>query len=115
MIEPVGDRILVSPEAEADTVRGGIIIPSTTQEKPQIGTILELGADVNKKPGGISSSAEWSQQQAGLKKGELAVGQRVLYGKYSGTEITVDGTGYLILRADDVLAILHPPAEQSGS
>jgi chaperonin GroES len=111
VIEPIGDRILVAPEPEQETIRGGIVIPTTSQEKPQIGVILEMGPDVNKQPS-IASSAEWSQQQAGAKKGQLVIGQRIIYGKFSGTEITVEGEPYLILRAEDVLAIVHPPAEQ---
>lgn len=114
MIEPIGDRILIAPEPEQETIKGGIVIPSTVQEKPQIGVILEMGPEVNKQTP-AATSAEWSQQQAGAKKGQLVIGQRILYGKYSGTEITVDGENFLILRADDVLAIIHPPAEQKGS
>jgi len=83
---PQGDRVLVeAAEAESKTM-GGIIIPDTAKEKPQKGVVVAVGP--------------------GKKKDEpvtLKVGDKVLYGKYSGTEINIDGKEYLIMRADDVL------------
>ena len=83
---PQGDRVLVeAAEAESKTT-GGIIIPDTAKEKPQKGVVVAVGP--------------------GKKKDEpvtLKVGDKVLYGKYSGTEISIDGKEYLIMRADDVL------------
>ena len=87
-VKPLADRVLVEPaQAEEKTV-GGIIIPDTAKEKPQKGTVVAVG------PG---------------KKDEpmtLKVGDTVLYGKYSGTEITIDANHYLIMKESDVYAIL---------
>lgn len=106
-IEPVGDRILIKPEPEEETVKGGIIIPTTAQEKPQIGLILEMGPMVGVKAQASSLAA--GVRGEGDDRQQLANGQRVLYGKFSGTEITVDSEAYLILRDVDILAILHSP------
>lgn len=87
-IKPLADRVIVEPAAAEEKTASGIIIPDTAKEKPQKGTVLAVG------PG---------------KKDEpmtLKVGDTVLYGKYSGTEISVDGADYLIMRESDVLAII---------
>ncbi len=91
-IKPLADRVIVKP-AEKETMKGGIIIPDTAKEKPQQGTIVAVG------PGSVSDSGERVTPE--VKKGDT-----VLYGKYSGTEVNVDGVDYLILRESDVLAIL---------
>lgn len=91
-IKPLADRVIVKP-MEKETMKGGIIIPDTVKEKPQQGTIVAVG------PGQISDSGERVKPE--VKKGDV-----VLYGKYSGTEVNVDGHDYLILRESDVLAIL---------
>ena len=91
-IKPLADRVIVKP-MEKETMKGGIIIPDTAKEKPQQGTIVAVG------PGQISDSGERVAPE--VKKGDT-----VLYGKYSGTEVNVDGVDYLILRESDVLAIL---------
>jgi chaperonin GroES len=91
-IKPLADRVIVKP-SEKETMKGGIIIPDTAKEKPQQGTIIAVG------PGQISDSGERVAPE--VKKGDT-----VLYGKYSGTEVNVDGVDYLILRESDVLAIL---------
>ena len=91
-IKPLADRVIVKP-SEKETMKGGIIIPDTAKEKPQQGTIIAVG------PGQISDSGERVAPE--VKKGDV-----VLYGKYSGTEVNVDGVDYLILRESDVLAIL---------
>ena len=91
-IKPLADRVIVKA-AEKETMKGGIIIPDTVKEKPQQGTIIAVG------PGQISDSGERVKPE--VKKGDV-----VLYGKYSGTEVNVDGVDYLILRESDVLAIL---------
>lgn len=91
-IKPLADRVIVKP-AEKETMKGGIIIPDTAKEKPMQGTIVAVG------PGQISDSGERVAPE--VKKGDV-----VLYGKYSGTEVSVDGVDYLILRESDVLAIL---------
>jgi chaperonin GroES len=91
-IKPLADRVIVKP-SEKETMKGGIIIPDTAKEKPQQGTIVAVG------PGQLSDSGERVTPE--VKKGDT-----VLYGKYSGTEVSVDGVDYLILRESDVLAIL---------
>ena len=91
-IKPLADRVIVAP-MEKETMKGGIIIPDTAKEKPQQGKIVAVG------PGQISDSGERVEPE--VSKGDI-----VLYGKYSGTEVNVDGADYLILRESDVLAIL---------
>jgi chaperonin GroES len=91
---PLGDRIVVRPlEDEDETTGGGIIIPDTAKEKPQEGEIVAVG------PGKLLDSGE---RQAP----SVAVGDKVLYGKYSGTEIKYGGEDLLIVREDDILAKL---------
>jgi len=87
-INPLADRVIVEPSPAETTTAGGIIIPDTAKEKPQKGTVVAVG------PG---------------KKDEPTVvkpGQTVLYGKYSGTEISVEGKDFLIMRESDLYAIL---------
>jgi len=92
-IRPLEDRIILKPmEAEQKTT-GGIIIPDNAKEKPQKGEVVAVG------PGKVSDKGQ--KIEVTLKKGD-----KVLYGKYSGTEVSVDGTDYLILRESDVLAVL---------
>ncbi len=94
-IKPLGDRIVVKTlEDEAETTGGGIIIPDTAKEKPQEGEIVAVG------PGKVLDSGE-------RQVPSVAVGDKVLYGKYSGTEIKYDGVDYLIVREDDILAKLE--------
>jgi len=92
-MKPLADRVVVKPSEPEEKVRGGIIIPDTAKEKPQQGEVVAVG------PGKISDSGE-------LIKMEVKVGDKVLYGKYSGTEVTVDGIDYLIMRESDILAII---------
>ncbi len=93
-IVPLGDRIVVKPlENDEETTGGGIIIPDTAKEKPQEGEIVAVG------PGKLLDSGE---RQAP----SVAVGDKVLYGKYSGTEIKFGGEDLLIVREDDILAKL---------
>jgi chaperonin GroES len=91
-IKPLADRVIVAP-MEKETMKGGIIIPDTAKEKPQQGKIVAVG------PGAVSDKGERT-------KPEVKTGDIVLYGKYAGTEVNVDGKDYLILRESDVLAIL---------
>jgi chaperonin GroES len=90
-LKPLADRVIVKPLEEKEKKRGGIIIPDTAKEKPQEGEVIAVG------PGKISETGE-------RIKPEVKKGDRVLYGKYSGTEVTVDGHEYLILRETDILA-----------
>ena len=89
-IQPLGDRVLVEPKKEAEEKIGSIIVPDTAKEKPQEGKVIAVGAG--------------KYEDGKLVPLEVKVGDTVLYGKYSGTEITVDGKEYLIMRENDVLA-----------
>jgi chaperonin GroES len=93
-IKPLADRVVVKPlEAEAKT-KGGIIIPDTAKEKPQQGKVVAAG------PGKTSDKGEVIKMQ--VKKGD-----KILYGKYSGSEVTIDSEEHLIIREDDILAIIE--------
>jgi chaperonin GroES len=91
-IKPLADRVIVQP-MEGETMKGGIIIPDTAKEKPQQGKVVAVG------PGRVDDNGQRVTPE--VKKGDT-----VLYGKYAGTEVTVQGTDYLILREGDILAIL---------
>jgi chaperonin GroES len=92
-VRPLHDRLLVSRIEEKETAKGGIIIPDTAREKPQEGEVLAIGN------GKILEN--------GTKLAlEVKVGDRVLFGKYTGTEVKIDGKDVLILREDEVLAVL---------
>ena len=93
-IKPLADRVVVKTSEPEEKVKGGIIIPDTAKEKPQQGKVVAAG------PGKISDSGE-------LIKMEVKVGDEILYGKYSGTEVTIDGEDYLIMREGDILAIVQ--------
>jgi len=93
-IKPLADRVVVEPLEETEEMRGGLYIPDTAKEKPQQGTVVAAG------PGRRSDQGE-------LIAIEIKKGDRILYGKYSGTEVTVDGNEYLIVRESDVLAVLN--------
>ena len=89
---PLADRVVVKALEETEQMRGGLFIPDTAKEKPQQGEIVAVG------PGRYEEGKRVPM--------ELKVGDKVLYGKYSGTEVTVDGEQYLILRESDVLAVV---------
>lgn len=92
-IQPLADRVVVRPLEEAEQMKGGLYIPDTAKEKPQQGEVVAVG------PGKLTDEGKRVPP-------DVQVGQRVLYGKYSGTEITVDDEEYLILRESDVLAVI---------
>jgi len=92
-IRPLADRVVVKALDESEQMRGGLYIPDTAKEKPQQGEIVAVG------PGKLSEQGERLAP-------EVKVGDTVLYGKYSGTDVTVDGDEFLILREADVLAII---------
>ena len=92
-IQPLQDRVLVKPLEQQEVKKGGIIIPDTAKEKPQEGEIMAAG------PGRISD--EGKKIEMGIK-----VGDKVLYGKYSGTEVSVGDGEFLIMRESDILAVL---------
>ncbi|NER14816.1 co-chaperone GroES [Leptobacterium flavescens] len=87
-IKPLADRVLIEPVAAETTTASGIYIPDTAKEKPQKGVVVAVGPGTNENP--IT----------------VAVGDTVLYGKYSGTELKLEGTDYLIMRESDILAIV---------
>ena len=96
-VRPLADRILVRRIEEKETVKGGIIIPDTAKEKPQEGEVVAIG------PGKLTE--EGKRIAVEVKKGD-----RILVGKYSGTDVKIDGTEYVILREEEVLGVLHKTA-----
>ncbi len=92
-IRPLQDRIIVKRIDEEETSKGGIIIPDTAKEKPQEGKVIAVGKGMIRDDGTL--------QKLDVKKGD-----RVLFGKFAGTEVTLDGTEHVIIREDDVLGIL---------
>ncbi|MCQ2169603.1 MAG: co-chaperone GroES [Bacteroidales bacterium] len=88
MIKPLADRVVIEPKEAETKTASGIYIPDTAKEKPQQGTIVAAGPGKNDEPM------------------EVKVGDTVLYGKYAGTEVTVDDKKYLIVKQSDILAIL---------
>ncbi len=93
-IKPLADRIVVEALEASEEMRGNLYIPDTAKEKPMQGTVIATGPGRRSDDGDIIPT-------------ELSVGDRVLYGKYSGTEVTVDGNEYLIIKEGDVLAIIN--------
>ena len=91
-VSPLADRVVVMALEETESMRGGLYIPDTAKEKPQQGEIVAVG------PGRFEKDKRVPM--------EVKVGDKVLYGKYSGTEVTIEGDQYLILRESDVLAII---------
>lgn len=93
-LKPLNDRVVVTRIEEEEKTSGGIIIPDTAKEKPQQGKVMAVG------PGKIDESGKRISME--LKKND-----RVLFGKYAGTEITIDGVEHLIMREDDILGIVE--------
>jgi chaperonin GroES len=91
-VSPLADRVVVKPLEDTEQMRGGLYIPDTAKEKPQQGEVVAAG------PGRFEKDKRVPM--------EVKVGDRILYGKYSGTEVVLDGDTYLILRESDVLAIV---------
>jgi chaperonin GroES len=92
-VKPLADRVLVKPQEEEEVKKGGIIIPDTAKEKPQQGKVIAVG------PGKLSEAGQRIAPE--VKKGDM-----ILYGKYSGAEVTIDGQEYLIMRESDILAVV---------
>jgi len=92
-VKPLADRVVVEPLEDAEQMRGGLYIPDTAKEKPSQGKVVAVG------PGKISDDGTRLEM-------DVSVGDKVLYGKYSGTDVTLDGQEYLILRESDILAIV---------
>ena len=100
-IKPLHDRVIVKRIEEGEQVRGGIIIPDTAKEKPQEGEVVAAGEGKYKEDG--------TRQPLDVKQGD-----RVLFGKYSGSEIKIDGEELLIMREDEILGILERAGAASG-
>ena len=92
-IKPLGDRIVIKPAPAEEKTKGGIILPDTAKEKPVVGEVVAVG------PGRKADDGKQVTM-------DIKVGDKVLYGKYSGTEVTLDGAEYLIMRETDVFAIV---------
>lgn len=93
-VRPLADRILVKRVEEEDVVQGSIIIPDTAKEKPQEGKVVAVG------PGRLGEDGKRMPM-------ELKKGNRILMGKYAGTEVKIDGEEHIIMREDDVLAVIQ--------
>jgi chaperonin GroES len=93
-LKPLADRVIIKPMEAEETTKGGIILPDTAKEKPIEGTVVAVG------PGKVNDEGKTT-------KPEVKEGDKVLYGKYSGTEVTVDGEEYLIMRESDIFAIIN--------
>jgi chaperonin GroES len=94
MIKPLGEKILVKPAEVKEVKKGGIIIPDTAKEKPQEGEVVAVGTGKKTEDGKIIAL-------------DVKIGDKVLYGKYSGTEVKFDDKEYLIMSQDDVLGIIE--------
>jgi len=92
-VQPLGDRVVIRPLEAQEKTKGGIIVPDTAKEKPQEGEVTAVGK------GKVLENGKTEPL-------EVKVGDKVLYGKYSGTEIKIDGEDYLIVKEEDILAII---------
>ena len=92
-IKPLADRVVVKPEAAEETTAGGLIIPDTAKEKPQKGTVVAVG------PGRVENGTKIDMT--------VQEGDTVLYGKYAGTEIALDGDDVMIMRESDILGVVN--------
>ena len=92
-IKPLADRVVIKPSQAEERTKGGIILPDTAKEKPVVGQVVAVG------PGKVSDDGK----KIAL---EVKVGDKVLYGKYSGTEVNVEGDDFLIMREADIFAIV---------
>jgi chaperonin GroES len=103
-IRPLHDRIVVKRIDEGETIRGGIIIPDSAKEKPQEGEVIAVGNGKKNEDGKVLPL-------------DVKAGDRILFGKYSGNEIKLDGEDYIIMREDEVLGILDaaPKAAKKAS
>lgn len=95
MLKPLGDRIIAKPVSAEETTAGGIVLPDTAKEKPQEGEVVAVG------PGALLDSGKRTPM-------DVNVGDRIIYGKYAGSEVKIGGEEYVILRLEDVLAIVEP-------
>jgi chaperonin GroES len=94
MLKPLGDRIIVEAITAEEKTRGGIVLPDSAKEKPQEGKVVAVG------PGKLLDSGKTAAM-------DVKVGDRVVYSKYGGTEVKVNGSEYIVLRQDDVLGVVE--------
>ena len=99
-VRPLHDRIVIKRIEEKETVKGGIIIPDTAKEKPQEAEVIAVG--------------KGKREKGELIPLDVKVGDRILFGKYSGTEIKLDNQEYLIIREDEVLGVIEGAAKAAG-
>jgi chaperonin GroES len=99
-VRPLHDRIVIKRIEEKETVKGGIIIPDTAKEKPQEAEVIAVG--------------KGKREKGELIPLDVKVGDRILFGKYSGTEIKLEGEEYLIIREDEVLGVVEGTAKAAG-
>ena len=92
-IKPLADRVVIKPAPAEERTKGGLILPDTAKEKPVVGSVVAVG------PGKVTDDGKKVAP-------EVKVGDKVLYGKYSGTEVNVEGEDYLIMREADIFAIV---------
>ncbi|MBN8586470.1 MAG: co-chaperone GroES [Ignavibacteria bacterium] len=92
-LKPLGDRVIVKPKAPEEVTKGGIILPDTAQEKPMEGEVVAIG----------NGKSDDNGKRIAM---DLKVGDKVLYGKYSGTEVKINDEEYLIMRESDVYAVI---------
>ena len=100
-VRPLHDRILIKRIEEKETVKGGIIIPDTAKEKPQEAEVIAVGNGKKTEEGKLIAL-------------DVKVGDRILFGKYSGTEIKLDGDEYVIIREEEILGVLEGAAKAAG-
>ena len=94
-VRPMGDRILIRPESREETTKSGLVLPDTAKEKPMEGEVLAVG------PGARDDSGK-------LAPLDVKAGDRILFGKWSGTEVKIDGEDLLIMKESDVMGIIQP-------
>ena len=99
---PLGDRVLVKRVEEEEKTKGGIIIPDTAKEKPQEGEVIAVG------PGARDDSGK-------IQPLDVRTGDRILFGKWSGTEVKLDGEDLLIMKESDILGVLEPAAKAKAA
>ncbi len=92
-VKPLGDRVVIKNIEVGETIKGGILLPGTAKEKPQMAEVLAVG------PGGMVDGKEVTMQ--------VSVGQKVIYSKYAGTEVKVDDKELIIVRQSDILAVVE--------
>ena len=108
MIRPLADRVVIEPKAAETQTASGLYIPDTAKEKPQQGTVVAAGPGKKDEPTTVPCCGTVVAAGPGKKDEpmEVKVGDVVIYGKYAGTEVSVEGKDYLIMKQSDILAIL---------